>query len=212
MSKVTNQMNELNVNLSYQILNIIFNNLLIFFMKKAIILLSGGLDSATTCAIAKSQGFELYGLSFFYGQRHQVELQSAQKIADFFQFKEYKIANIDLRIFGGSALTANIEVPFKLSDQFTVYPVYRYYTQTASKYFAPFETHLSTEEYYTSDYDLSKFSSNQYGIGASYVDIFTKAHIWKFGLKNIDFRYNHYSRSDTLMADIASMAFKFIFQ
>jgi len=114
--------------------------------------------------------------------------------------------------WGITAHTANIEVPFKLSDQFTVYPMYRYFTQTASKYFAPFETHLSTEEYYTSDYDLSKFSSNQYGLGASYVDIFTKAHIWKFGLKNIDFRYNHYSRSDTLEADIASMAFKFIFQ
>jgi len=114
--------------------------------------------------------------------------------------------------WGITAHTANIEVPFKLSDQFTVYPMYRYYTQTASKYFAPFETHLSTEKYYTSDYDLSKFSSNQYGLGASYVDIFTKAHIWKFGLKNIDFRYNHYSRSDTLEADIASMAFKFIFQ
>jgi len=80
-------------------------------MKTAIILLSGGLDSATTCAIAKSQGFELYGLSFFYGQRHKIELESAQKIADFFQFKEYKIANIDLRIFGGSALTADIAVP-----------------------------------------------------------------------------------------------------
>jgi hypothetical protein len=114
--------------------------------------------------------------------------------------------------WGITAHTANIEVPFKLSDQFTVYPMYRYFTQTASKYFAPFETHLSTEKYYTSDYDLSKFSSNQYGLGASYVDIFTKAHIWKFGLKNIDFRYNHYSRSDTLEADIASMAFKFIFQ
>jgi 7-cyano-7-deazaguanine synthase len=80
-------------------------------MKTAIILLSGGLDSATTCAIAKSQGFELYGLSFFYGQRHKIELESAQKIANFFQFKEYKVANIDLRIFGGSALTADIAVP-----------------------------------------------------------------------------------------------------
>ena len=80
-------------------------------MKTAIILLSGGLDSATTCAIAKSHGFELYGLSFFYGQRHKIELESAQKIANFFQFKEYKVANIDLRIFGGSALTDDIAVP-----------------------------------------------------------------------------------------------------
>lgn len=80
-------------------------------MKKAVILLSGGLDSATTCAIAKHQGFDLYGLSFFYGQRHKIELESAQKIANFFEFKDYKIANIDLRIFGGSALTAEIDVP-----------------------------------------------------------------------------------------------------
>lgn len=112
--------------------------------------------------------------------------------------------------WGISAHTANIEVPIKLNDNFTVYPMYRYYTQTESKYFAPFETHVSTEKYYTSDYDLSTFSANQYGIGATYVDIFTKAHIWKFGLKNIDFRYNHYDRSDTLSADIVSLAFKFV--
>ncbi|MFN4027986.1 MAG: DUF3570 domain-containing protein [Flavobacterium sp.] len=112
--------------------------------------------------------------------------------------------------WGISAHTANIEVPIKLNDNFTVYPMYRYYTQTESKYFAPFETHVSTEKYYTSDYDLSTFNSNQYGLGATYVDIFTKAHIWKFGLKNIDFRYNHYDRSDTLSADIVSLAFKFV--
>ena len=112
--------------------------------------------------------------------------------------------------WGISAHTANIEVPIKLNDNFTVYPMYRYYTQTESKYFAPFETHVSTEKYYTSDYDLSSFSANQYGIGATYVDIFTKARIWKFGLKNIDFRYNHYDRSDTLSADIVSLAFKFV--
>lgn len=112
--------------------------------------------------------------------------------------------------WGISAHTANIEVPIKLNDNFTVYPMYRYYTQTESKYFAPFETHVSTEKYYTSDYDLSTFSANQYGLGATYVDIFTKARIWKFGLKNIDFRYNHYDRSDTLSADIVSLAFKFV--
>lgn len=112
--------------------------------------------------------------------------------------------------WGVSAHTANLELPIKLNDKFTVYPMYRYYTQTESKYFAPFETHVSTEKYYTSDYDLSTFNSNEYGLGATYVDIFTKAHIWKFGLKNIDFRYNHYDRSDTLSADIVSFAFKFV--
>jgi len=85
-------------------------------MKKAVILLSGGLDSATTCAVAKNHGFDIYGLSFFYGQRHKIELESAQKIADFFKLKEYKIADIDLRIFGGSALTSDIDVPKNNND------------------------------------------------------------------------------------------------
>lgn len=80
-------------------------------MTKAIILLSGGLDSATTCAVAKQQGFELCGISFNYGQRHQIELQSAQKIAESFNISSYKIINLDLRTFGGSALTADIAVP-----------------------------------------------------------------------------------------------------
>jgi 7-cyano-7-deazaguanine synthase len=80
-------------------------------MKKAVILISGGLDSATISGIAKAQNFELYGLSFDYGQRHKIELESARKIADFFLFKEHKIAEIDLRIFGKSALTADIAVP-----------------------------------------------------------------------------------------------------
>lgn len=111
-----------------------------------------------------------------------------------------------------TAHTASIEIPIKLTDKFTVFPMYRYYTQTQSKYFAPYETHISSEEYYTSDYDLSSFSANQYGFGATYTDIFTSAHIWKFGLKNIDFRFNHYDRSDGLSANIGSLGFKFVVQ
>ncbi len=80
-------------------------------MKKAIVLLSGGLDSTTVLAIAQNLKFETYALSFEYGQRHEIELQSAKKIAANFNAKEHKIAKIDLRIFGGSALTDNIEVP-----------------------------------------------------------------------------------------------------
>jgi hypothetical protein len=90
--------------------------------------------------------------------------------------------------------------------------MYRYYTQTESKYFAPYETHLSTEKYYTSDFDLATFNANQYGFGVNYTDIFMSGNIWKFGLKNIDFRYNHYSRSDNLKADIATISFKFVMQ
>jgi 7-cyano-7-deazaguanine synthase len=79
--------------------------------KKAIVLLSGGLDSTTTLAIAKKQKFEIYALSFDYEQRHKIELKSARKIAKKFLVKEHKIAKIDLRIFGKSALTDQIEVP-----------------------------------------------------------------------------------------------------
>lgn len=111
-----------------------------------------------------------------------------------------------------TAHTASVEVPIKLTDKFTVSPMYRYYTQTQSKYFAPFEKHLSTEEFYTSDYDLSSFNANQYGLGVSYTDIFTSSKIWKFGLKNIDFRFNHYDRSDGLSSNIASLGFKFVMQ
>ncbi|WP_140485840.1 DUF3570 domain-containing protein [Flavobacterium sp. GSA192] len=108
--------------------------------------------------------------------------------------------------------TANIELPFKISDRFTIFPMYRFYTQTQSKYYAPYETHLSTEKYYTSDADLSSFDANQYGFGINYTDIFTGAKIWKLGLKNIDFRFNHYQRSDNLTANIATIGFKFILQ
>jgi len=80
-------------------------------MKKAIILLSGGLDSTTTLAIAKNMGFENYALSFSYGQRHEIELESAKKIAKNLGAKEHKIAKIDLRIFGNSSLTSEIAVP-----------------------------------------------------------------------------------------------------
>ena len=80
-------------------------------MKKCVLLLSGGLDSATTLAIAKSQGFEVSALSFDYGQRHSVELESAKAVAAALGVLDHRIAKIDLRIFGGSALTSDIDVP-----------------------------------------------------------------------------------------------------
>ncbi|MFQ6678334.1 MAG: 7-cyano-7-deazaguanine synthase QueC [Fidelibacterota bacterium] len=80
-------------------------------MKKAIILLSGGLDSATCLAIAQHMGYELYALSFNYGQRHNFELNSAKNIAHNYSVKKHKIIKIDLQSFGHSALTDNIDVP-----------------------------------------------------------------------------------------------------
>jgi 7-cyano-7-deazaguanine synthase len=79
--------------------------------KKAVVLLSGGLDSATVLAIAKSQGYELYALSFSYGQRHIFELEAASRVAASIGVMQHRTAAIDLRVFGGSALTDDIDVP-----------------------------------------------------------------------------------------------------
>jgi len=79
--------------------------------KKAVVLLSGGLDSATVLAIARKEGYECYALSFSYGQRHVIELQAAARVAEHLGAAAHRVANIDLRIFGGSALTSDIDVP-----------------------------------------------------------------------------------------------------
>lgn len=78
---------------------------------KAVCLLSGGLDSATCLAYARREGFECHALSFDYGQRHRVELNAARKIAEALGAADHRVARIDLRIFGRSALTDNIDVP-----------------------------------------------------------------------------------------------------
>ena len=74
----------------------------------------------------------------------------------------------------------------------------------------PYEEHLSTEEFYTSDYDLSEFNANQYGFGVTYTDIFTQFHLWQFGLKSIDLKYHYYKRNTGLKANIIAAGFKFI--
>ncbi|MBL8823452.1 MAG: 7-cyano-7-deazaguanine synthase [Planctomycetia bacterium] len=79
--------------------------------KRAVVLLSGGLDSTTTLAIAKSLGFEVYGLTFRYGQRHDVEVAAASKVAAAFQVTKHVIWALDLRQIGGSALTSDLPVP-----------------------------------------------------------------------------------------------------
>jgi len=78
---------------------------------KAVVLLSGGLDSTTTLAIAKNAGYNLFAISFNYGQRHKVELERAKTIAGHMVVEEHRIVNIDLRQFGASALTDTIDVP-----------------------------------------------------------------------------------------------------
>jgi len=80
-------------------------------MTKAVVLLSGGLDSATTLAIARAEGFESYALSFGYGQRHRIELESAAQVARALEVAEHLVLDLDLRRFGGSALTGELAVP-----------------------------------------------------------------------------------------------------
>ena len=77
----------------------------------AVVLLSGGLDSATTLAVARAEGFESYALSFDYGQRHAREIESARRVAAALRAKEHRVLKLDLRAIGGSALTADIAVP-----------------------------------------------------------------------------------------------------
>jgi len=79
--------------------------------RRAVVLLSGGLDSATALAIARSEGFDAYALSFDYGQRHDRELDSARRVATALGAKEHLVLRLDLRAIGGSALTADIPVP-----------------------------------------------------------------------------------------------------
>ncbi|PLY03523.1 MAG: 7-cyano-7-deazaguanine synthase QueC [Desulfuromonas sp.] len=84
--------------------------------KKAVVLYSGGLDSTTCMAIARDQGFDAYAMSFSYGQRHGVELEKAREYAPLVGAKDHMVVDIDLRKMGGSALTADIEVPKDAAD------------------------------------------------------------------------------------------------
>jgi 7-cyano-7-deazaguanine synthase len=85
--------------------------------KRAVVLLSGGIDSTTTLAIAIAEGYEASALSFNYGQRHQIETHAARRVADSLGAKQHRVAKIDLRVFGGSALTDDIDVPKQRSEK-----------------------------------------------------------------------------------------------
>jgi 7-cyano-7-deazaguanine synthase len=86
-------------------------------MKCAVVLLSGGIDSTTTLAIAIANGYETYALSFDYGQRHRIETEAARRVAKLLGANEHRVAKIDLRVFGGSALTDEIGVPKQRSER-----------------------------------------------------------------------------------------------
>ena len=112
--------------------------------------------------------------------------------------------------WGIGSHTASLEIPIKLNDSFTIYPTYRFYNQTAADYFYEKEGALSTLDFYTSDYDLSKYHSHQYGLGIRYRDIFTRAKLLRLGLKAVDLRFANYNRSNGLNAFIVSLGTTFV--
>jgi hypothetical protein len=106
-----------------------------------------------------------------------------------------------------TAHTADLEVPVKLSPFFSVSPFYRYYCQSAIKYFNGYKTHTAVDEYYTSNYDLSKFNSSFYGVGIKLTPL-----KGVFGIKSfntIELRYGHYNRTTQLTSDIFSINIKY---
>lgn len=103
--------------------------------------------------------------------------------------------------------TAEIELPIKISPFFSISPFYRFYQQSAIKYFAPYETHSAADQYYTSNYDLSKFNSQFFGVGVH----FTPAK-GVFGVKQfsmVELRYGHYIKTTGMDANIISLNLKF---
>jgi len=103
--------------------------------------------------------------------------------------------------------TAGIEVPIKLSPFFSVSPFYRYYDQTAAKYFAPYKAHSQSEAYYTSNYEYSKFSANFFGVGFRIVPqngVFGSPH-----LHDLEIRYGHYKQTTNLVSDVVSLSLGF---
>src|SRR5258707_12937010 len=105
-------------------------------MKRAVVLLSGGIDSTTTLAIAIAEGYETYALSFDYGQRHQIETEAARRIANSLGVKDHRIAKIDLRVFGGSALTDDVAVPKHRSQKEIVHGIPGTYFPAATPIFS----------------------------------------------------------------------------
>ena len=122
---------------------------------------------------------------------------------------DYFIMRLYYRLYNDSwdlsSSTASIELPVRISESITFYPGFRYYTQGAAKYFAPYNQHLSTDEYYTSDNDLSEFSSYQLSFGVKFYQIVTTKHIWIFGFKNLQLNYSYYEKDNGFYAHAVSI-------
>lgn len=109
--------------------------------------------------------------------------------------------------WGIKSNTANIEIPYKITPFFSLSPFYRYYDQTASRYFAPYKAHSPTDQYYTSNYAYSKFSANFYGMGLRIAP--PKGVFGWQNLHELEIRYGHYSQTTDLVSDVISMSLGF---
>ncbi len=161
----------------------------------------GALGQAQTEALPRARYKYPIGLRLTYYTTDLVQLRGF-----------YRFYNDD---FGITAHTFEIEAPVKVTPFFVLYPFYRYHTQTASKYFAPYLEHSITEKYYSSDYDLSAFSANKVGLGLRYSPVYGlarfktpfKGRVAKF--KSLDLRYAYYRQSTGLVAGLASIDLSF---
>lgn len=109
--------------------------------------------------------------------------------------------------WGIKSNTIGVEVPYKITPFFSISPFYRWYDQTASKYFAPYGVHLTTDQYYTSNYEFSKFTSQFFGIGFRFAPP-TGVFGWK-NLHDMEIRYGHYTQTTDLLSDVISVSFGF---
>lgn len=106
--------------------------------------------------------------------------------------------------------TASLEVPVKLwLGQITLYPSYRYYSQSNTSHFAPYDAHLSTQEFYTSDYDLSEYHAHQYGFGISYNNLYGTKKWWELDFRSIDLKYYRYKRNSAFHSHLITLGIKF---
>ncbi len=114
--------------------------------------------------------------------------------------------------WGVSSHTLNLELPIKVGPFFSIRPGYRYYGQSAADYFAGYNEHLSEEEFYTSDYDLSEFIANQYSVGVSYLDILADRSLLGWGLKSVDLNFSIYRRDNGFQASQVALGVKVVHQ
>ncbi|NVO84414.1 DUF3570 domain-containing protein [Hymenobacter terrestris] len=150
--------------------------------------------------------------------KYPVALRASYFASDFVQLRGfYRFYNDN---FGISAHTFELETPLKVTPFFVLYPFYRYHTQTAARYFAPYAQHSSASEFYTSDYDLSDFSANKFGLGLRYSPVYGISRFkTPFGngqggrkvakFKSLDVRYAYYQRNNNFNANLVSFDLAF---